>query len=437
MVGTRSAVFAPLENRRPAHRGRRAGVQLQAGGNAALQRPGRGRGAGENGRRGRAAGSATPSLGKLPSRARGKANTNSCACDLAWRIARWRACEIVDLREDFRQTHQAGPISRALARGHWRRALCGGHAIVCADQSARLFLVCAMPELWGQRSLRKLQHRAHLSQAARPPACHYCGFSRRVPRGLPEMRFGARLFCRRRRRASWRSTCARCSLSAHRAARSGFRRAQAQPSSRCSARSATGRLTSWWARRWSPRDTISSGVTLVGVVSADAQLGFPDFRAAERTFQLLTQVAGRAGRGTLAGEVLVETHYPEHYAIQLAAQQDYLARFSRRSCTSAGLCTIRLSARWRAFAGARHESGTRHSLVAADRRVSRTAWRPAEIKVLGPAAAPLARIKREYRFHFLLKSPRRSALNQLLNQCLAFAGRKGFRIGPFSGRGSR
>src|SRR5207244_10174480 len=71
------------------------------------------------------------------------------------------------------------------------------------------------------------------------------------------------------------------------------------------------------------------GVTLVGVVSADVGLGLADFRAAERTFQLLTQVAGRAGRGERTGEAIVQTMYPEHYSIQLACRQDYAAVFAR------------------------------------------------------------------------------------------------------------
>ena len=70
-------------------------------------------------------------------------------------------------------------------------------------------------------------------------------------------------------------------------------------------------------------------VTLVGVVSADVGLGLADFRASERTFQLLTQVAGRAGRGEPPGEAIVQTLYPDHYSIQLACRQDYPAFFER------------------------------------------------------------------------------------------------------------
>jgi primosomal protein N' (replication factor Y) len=78
-------------------------------------------------------------------------------------------------------------------------------------------------------------------------------------------------------------------------------------------------------------------VTLVGVVSADVGLGLADFRAAERTFQLLTQVAGRAGRGERTGEAIVQTIYPEHYSIQLACRQDYRAFFEREIAYRRGM----------------------------------------------------------------------------------------------------
>src|SRR5947199_9424665 len=71
------------------------------------------------------------------------------------------------------------------------------------------------------------------------------------------------------------------------------------------------------------------GVTLVGVVGVDYALGFPDFRAAERTFQLLTQVAGRAGRGETPGNVVLHTYHPDHYAIQFAQQHDYAGFYER------------------------------------------------------------------------------------------------------------
>jgi primosomal protein N' (replication factor Y) len=163
-------------------------------------------------------------------------------------------------------------------------------------------------------------------------------------------------------------------------------------------------------------------VTLVGVVSADSQLSLPDFRAAERTFQLLTQVAGRAGRGALPGEVLVETFYPEHYAIQLAARQDYLAFFERE------LQFRRLLhyPPFTALASVLVRDTKIENAIRWSRQLS-AFLAPQEsrgVKVLGPAAAPLARLKREYRFQFLLKAPKRTQLTRVLSELLAFGDAK-------------
>jgi len=122
-------------------------------------------------------------------------------------------------------------------------------------------------------------------------------------------------------------------------------------------------------------------------------LSLPDFRAAERTFQLLTQVAGRAGRGALPGEVLVETYYPEHYAIQLASRQDYLAFFERE------LQFRRLLhyPPFTALASVLVRDTKIENAIRWSRRLS-AFLAPQEsrgVKVLGPAAAPLARLKRE------------------------------------------
>src|SRR5260370_4543275 len=154
-------------------------------------------------------------------------------------------------------------------------------------------------------------------------------------------------------------------------------------------------------------------VTLVGVVSADSALSLPDFRAAERTFQLLTQVAGRAGRGELPGRVLIQTFYPEHYAIQDAVQQDYAAFFEREMhfrrmmayppFTSLANVIVRDASLEKAIRWSRQLS---EYFSPQDGK---------EARILGPAAAPPARLKTEHRFQFLLKSPKRSVLPKLLS----------------------
>jgi primosomal protein N' (replication factor Y) len=161
------------------------------------------------------------------------------------------------------------------------------------------------------------------------------------------------------------------------------------------------------------------GVTLVGVLGADAALGFPDFRAAERTFQLLTQVAGRAGRGETPGRVILQTFFADHYVVQFAKQHDFWGFFDKelryRSWMHyppfASLANVLVRSdkldqalkfsgilgKW--FEGTRHEG----------------------IRVLGPAAAPIVRLKRDYRYHFILKAKSREKLNAALRAMIRHA----------------
>jgi primosomal protein N' (replication factor Y) len=159
-------------------------------------------------------------------------------------------------------------------------------------------------------------------------------------------------------------------------------------------------------------------VTLVGVVSADVGLGLADFRAAERTFQLLTQVAGRAGRGERTGEAIVQTIYPAHYSIQLACRQDYRAFFERELNYRKGMryppmvALINTIVRGRTFDEAMETAG---EIV---RRLDPRAAASGLI-VLGPAPAPLVRLRGEHRVQFLLKGTRRAEMRRALEAALA------------------
>src|SRR5438876_3841914 len=156
-------------------------------------------------------------------------------------------------------------------------------------------------------------------------------------------------------------------------------------------------------------------VTLVGVVDADVGLGLPDFRAAERTFQLLTQVAGRSGRADLAGEVILQSHRPDHYALQLACAQDYDAFFEREMefrrtmayPPAATLVNLILRAR-----------DSTEGAEAADAVAARLRGQAGgNFRVLGPAFAPLARLRQEHRFQILLKG-RRKAMRDAVREAL-------------------
>ena len=157
------------------------------------------------------------------------------------------------------------------------------------------------------------------------------------------------------------------------------------------------------------------GVTCVGVVAADTSLHVPDFRAAERTFQLLAQVSGRAGRGDVPGRVMIQTFNPEHVAIQAAAQHDYGAFYAseienRRELSYppfSRLCNVIAS----------HEDANKAAGAAAD-FAARMRVHDA-LSVLGPAPCPLSRVRNKHRFHVLIKGPLDDMLRQLVRRELS------------------
>ena len=167
------------------------------------------------------------------------------------------------------------------------------------------------------------------------------------------------------------------------------------------------------------------GVTLVGVVSADSGLGLPDFRSAERTFQLLTQVAGRAGRGDAPGRVLVQTFFPEHYAVRLAADQNYGGFFSKEMGFRRMMHYPPITAL--ANVVAQHEKLEKAAEVAKTigEFFAGVEEQYPGIKILGPGPAPLARVERRYRIQFLVKSVSRARLHALLKQVVGHCEKSG------------
>jgi len=165
-------------------------------------------------------------------------------------------------------------------------------------------------------------------------------------------------------------------------------------------------------------------VTLVGVISVDIGLGLPDLRSAERTFQLLTQVAGRSGRGDKPGRVMIQTYYPEHYALQHSVQQHYEGFYAEE---------IRYRERLAyppffvlASIMIKHRD---HTMAMTNASILRKALDAANherrVRVLGPAPATISRLKNEFRIQIILKAQSRRALRETLDMALADAESQG------------
>jgi len=159
-------------------------------------------------------------------------------------------------------------------------------------------------------------------------------------------------------------------------------------------------------------------VTLVGIVLADIGLSLPDFRAAERTFQLLTQAAGRAGRGDTPGRVVIQTLNPDHYAIRFAAEQDYEGFYQKE-------IEFRKWLRYPPFAAFANVIVRADKQEEALRMATELGYllepQPEGVRVLGPAEAPVLKVKSEFRYQILLKAARRSLLREVLQKLREFA----------------
>jgi primosomal protein N' (replication factor Y) len=414
VVGTRSAVFAPLENlgliivdeeqessykqeETPRYNGRDTAVyRARLEGAVALL------------------GSATPSLETYHNARAGKYHL----LKLASRVENRPLAEvrIVDLRDDFRRQHRAAPVSETL-----RAAI----ALRLEEHTQAMVLINRRGYSWSQlcRSCGTFVQCQNCSialtyhKSRQRLECHYCGYSIRPPKQCPKcnaeyMYFvgdGAERVDEYLREQFPAARIARLDRDTVRTKREYQQVLGAF---------ANGEIDILVGTQMVAKGHDFQRVTLVGVVAADLALGRPDFRAAERTFQLLTQVAGRAGRGELSGQVLVETYYPEHYAIQYAAQQDYVSFYEKEAHFRrilhyppfTALATVLVRDR-------KVENAIRWSRALAEY------FAPFEehgVKILGPAAAPLARLRRDYRFQFVLKSPHRSALAKALAGAVAF-----------------
>jgi primosomal protein N' (replication factor Y) len=418
VVGTRSAVFAPLENvgliivdeeqessykqeETPRYNGRDTAVyRAQLEGAVAIL------------------GSATPSLETYHNARAGKYQL----LELTSRVENRALAEvrIVDLREEFRREHRATPVSETLRAAIQLRLEEGTQAMILINRRGYSWsLLCRSCGSMIQCQNCSIALTYHKSRQRLE--CHYCGYSIRPPKECPKCKAeylyfvgdGAERVEEYLREQFPKAHIARLDRDTVRTKREYQQVLGAF---------AGGEIDILVGTQMVAKGHDFQRVTLVGVVAADLALGRPDFRAAEKTFQLLTQVAGRAGRGELSGEVLVETYYPEHYAIQYAVKQDYVSFYEKEA-------HFRRMLHYPPFAALA-------SILIRDRKIENAIrwsraltgfFAPFEdrgVKILGPAAAPLARLRREYRFQFVLKSPKRSALSGALSGCLDFCASK-------------
>jgi primosomal protein N' (replication factor Y) len=423
VVGTRSAIFAPVENlglvivdeehdssykqeSTPRYNGRDVAVMRAKLANAAV-----------------VLGSATPSLETWHNASSGKYQL----IELRERVMDRPLPDVrlIDMRREFQETGEEKLFSRALIEETQATLDRGEQAIILLNRRGYSFVVicraCGAKLECENCSIALTYHKPLPGDghaAGQRLECHYCGYKKTVPKVCPaceseylyflgagsqqgeerlqEIFPNARIGRMDRDTVRGRADMERLLLRLH-----------------------SGEINLLVGTQMIAKGHDIHGVTLVGVVGCDYALGLPDFRAAERVFQLLTQVSGRAGRGELPGQVIVQTYHTDHYAILFAAAHNY-AGFVEKELK------FRRMMRYPPYAA------LANVLLQSQRLEEAAAWANIlghwcqnttlrNVRVLGPATAPIAKIKRTYRFHLVLKGETRADLQKALRALLAHA----------------
>ncbi len=417
VVGTRSGVFAPVQNlglvivdeehdgsykqqETPRYHGRDVAlVRARNAGAVAIL------------------GSATPAVETRYNAEQGKYEM----LRLPERIARrpMPQVEIVDMRVEFLETKRQATFSRSLMNEIAQRLSAGEQTMLLLNRRGfSSFMVCRK---CGERmmcencSIVLTYHRSE-----RRMLCHLCGFAAKVP-----------------------TICPKCSSDQIQFLGTGSERVETElheylPAARlarldrdtASGKNAFENILSQFragdidilvGTQMIAKGHDIPNVTLVGIVLADIGLSIPDFRAAERTFQLLTQAAGRAGRGNTPGRVVIQTLNPDHYAIQFAAEQNYEGFYQKE-------IEFRKWLRYPPFAAFANIIVRASKQEDALRMSTGLGYlldpQPEGVRVMGPAEAPVLRVKSEFRYQILLKAAKRSVLREVLNKLRAFAERE-------------
>jgi primosomal protein N' (replication factor Y) len=370
-------------------------------------------------------GSATPSLESWQNAERGKYTR----IELRDRVMNrpLPEVELVDMRREFKESGQDQLFSRSLVEQTKAALERGEQALILLNRRGYSFAVMCRAcgeKLECQNCAIALTHHkapsedADLARAGQRLECHYCGYKRTVPARCPKCDSEHLYYLgagsqQGEERLTEIFPFARIGRMDRDTVRGRY------DLEHLLARLHSGEINLLVGTQMIAKGHDIHGVTLVGVVGCDHALSMPDFRAAERVFQLMTQVSGRAGRGDLPGRVVVQTYYPDHYAILAATAHDYKT-FAEREL------------KYRRWMHYPPFGALANVLVQSQKLEEAAGWSALlgkwlqkaaieGVRVLGPCTAPIARIKGVYRFHMILKSATRKALNEALRGLLAYA----------------